>query len=160
MGEIRRRVLVVGGSRRQIIHETGMHWETLQKLLQHSEPPGHRQTRKRPCKKLGPYLPKIELILREDKLCPASNGIFQASVPLGNMGGWKLRGAGDLDGDHKAELFWQNAAGVVDIDGDGVSDLFWQTRASIRNVSKGWKGRPRFFQAWDNYACVLCGGVF
>ena len=68
--EIRRRVLVEGVSRRQIIRETGMHWETLQKILRHSEPQGYRLNRKRPCKKLGPYLPKIELILQEDKALP------------------------------------------------------------------------------------------
>ena len=29
--------------------------------------------------------------------------------------GWKLRDAGDLDGDHKNGLFWQNASGQVAI---------------------------------------------
>ena len=71
------------------------------------------------------------------------------------MGGWKLKGAGDLDGDGKAELFWQDRVGnvavwfhnpdgtirsalafrtgewglcgVTDVDGDGISDLLWQT---------------------------------
>jgi len=68
--EIRRRVLVEGVSRRQIIRETGMHWETLQKILAHSEPPGYRQRRPRPRNKLGAYLPKIELMLREDLALP------------------------------------------------------------------------------------------
>jgi transposase len=68
--EIRRRVLVEGVSRRQIIRETGMHWETLQKILTHSEPPGYRQCRPRPRNKLGPYLPKIERILQEDMAFP------------------------------------------------------------------------------------------
>jgi hypothetical protein len=31
--EIRRRVLVEGVSRRQILRETGMHWRTLRKML-------------------------------------------------------------------------------------------------------------------------------
>jgi hypothetical protein len=35
--EIRRRVLVEGVSRRQILRETGMHWLTLKKILEHSE---------------------------------------------------------------------------------------------------------------------------
>ena len=68
--EIRRRVLVEGVSQRQILRETGMHWETLQKILNNSEPPGYRQSQPRPCKKLGPYRPKIELILREDQALP------------------------------------------------------------------------------------------
>ena len=41
--EIRRRVLVDGVSRRQILRETGMHWLTLKKVLEHSQPPGYRQ---------------------------------------------------------------------------------------------------------------------
>ena len=41
--EIRRRVLVEGVSRRQILRETKMHWRTLPKILAHSEPPGYRQ---------------------------------------------------------------------------------------------------------------------
>ena len=68
--EIRRRVLVEGVSQRTIMRETGLHWETLHKILTHSEPPGYRQSQPRPCKKLGPYLPKIELILREDQAFP------------------------------------------------------------------------------------------
>jgi hypothetical protein len=50
--EIWRRVLVEEVSRRQIIRETGMHWETLQKILPRSEPPGYRQRRPRPRHKL------------------------------------------------------------------------------------------------------------
>ena len=41
--EIRRRVLVEGVSRRQVMRETGMRWRTLAKILGHSEPPGYRQ---------------------------------------------------------------------------------------------------------------------
>ncbi len=45
--EIRRRVLVEGVSRRQILRETGMHWRTLRKMLKHSEPPGYQQSKPR-----------------------------------------------------------------------------------------------------------------
>jgi lambda repressor-like predicted transcriptional regulator len=38
--EIRRRVLVDGVSKRQILRETGMHWKTLEKVLRHGQPPG------------------------------------------------------------------------------------------------------------------------
>ncbi len=41
--EIRRRVLVEGVSRRQVLRETGLHWKTLKKILEHSAPPGYRQ---------------------------------------------------------------------------------------------------------------------
>ena len=43
--EIRRRVLVEGVSRRQILRETGMHWRTLRKMLKHSEPQGYQQNK-------------------------------------------------------------------------------------------------------------------
>jgi lambda repressor-like predicted transcriptional regulator len=38
--DIRRRVLVDGVSKRQILRETGMHWTTLEKILSHSQPTG------------------------------------------------------------------------------------------------------------------------
>jgi len=68
--EIRERVLVEGESRRQIIRETGLHWDTLKKILTHSEPPGYRQRKPRPKTKLGPYLKRVEQILKEDQAVP------------------------------------------------------------------------------------------
>ena len=68
--EIRRRVLVEGVSRRQILRETKMHWLTLKKILEHSEPPGYRQQAPRPRKKLGAYLERIQQILKEDQAMP------------------------------------------------------------------------------------------
>ena len=41
--EIRRRVLIEGVSKRQILRETGMHWQTLEKILGHSVPPGYQR---------------------------------------------------------------------------------------------------------------------
>ena len=40
--DIRRRVLIEGVSKRQILRETGMHWTTLEKILSHSSPPGYQ----------------------------------------------------------------------------------------------------------------------
>jgi len=40
--EIRRRVLVEGVSRRQILGEPKLHWLILKKILEHGEPPGYR----------------------------------------------------------------------------------------------------------------------
>jgi transposase len=65
--EIRRRVLVEGVSKREILRETGLHWRTLEKILAHSKPPGYRMKKTRPKPKLGPFLPRIEEILREDQ---------------------------------------------------------------------------------------------
>src|SRR3712207_1088422 len=68
--EIRRRVLVDGVSKRQILRETGMHWRTLEKILQHSQPPGYRCDTPRAKPKLGPYLDRIAQILHDDKQTP------------------------------------------------------------------------------------------
>ena len=68
--EIRRRVLVDGVSRQTIRDETGMHWLTLKKILEHSEPPGYRMRQPRPKVKLGPYLQRVEQILQEDQALP------------------------------------------------------------------------------------------
>jgi hypothetical protein len=37
---VRRKVLVDGQSKRSVMIEEGLHWETLQKMLSHSQPPG------------------------------------------------------------------------------------------------------------------------
>ena len=68
--EIRRRVLVDGVSRRDILMETGMHWQTLKKILEHSKPPGYRQQKPRPQKKLGAFLERIKQILKDDQSMP------------------------------------------------------------------------------------------
>ncbi len=68
--EIRRRVLMEGVSRRQILQETGLHWLTLKKILAHSEPPGYRQLKPRRKHKLGKYLGRIEQIPKEDQAMP------------------------------------------------------------------------------------------
>src|ERR1017187_6159015 len=68
--EIRRRVLVEGVSRRQILRETGMHWRTLGKMLKPSGPPGYQQSKPRTKKKLEAYVGRIEQILKGDQAMP------------------------------------------------------------------------------------------
>lgn len=65
--EIRRRVLVEGLSKRAACREYGLHWHTLQKMLEHSEPPGYRVAQPRTKRKIGPFLALIEEILRQDQ---------------------------------------------------------------------------------------------
>jgi len=65
--EIRRRVLIDQVSKRQILRETGMHWQTLEKILEHSQPPGYRRSAPAKKPKIGPYLPKIIEILKADQ---------------------------------------------------------------------------------------------
>lgn len=63
--EIRRRVLSGELSKRAACVEYDIHWETLKKILAHSEPPGYRKTSPRPSK-LDPLLPVIYEILTSD----------------------------------------------------------------------------------------------
>jgi transposase len=91
--EIRRRVLVEGVSRRQILRETGMHWRTLRKILEHSQPPGYRLARARSQPKLGPYVGRIEQILQEDRAMPrkrrhTAKRIFERLREAGYAGGY------------------------------------------------------------------------
>ena len=66
--EIRRRVLVEGVRKREILRETGMHWSTLEKILRHSAPPGYRLQKDRPKPKVGPHLERITQILEADNV--------------------------------------------------------------------------------------------
>ena len=68
--EIRRRVLVDGQSKRSVCREFEIHWDTLQKILNHTEPPGYRRNAPRFRPKLEPFLPVIHQILEEDKKAP------------------------------------------------------------------------------------------
>ena len=68
--DIRRRVLVDGESKRSVQRHYQLHWKTLQKILSQPEPPGYRQSRPRAKTKLGPFLPVIEEILRQDRHAP------------------------------------------------------------------------------------------
>ncbi len=65
--EIRRLVFVEGKSKRSVCRQFGIHWDTLSKILEHSEPPGYRLSRPRYKRKIGPYLGVIEEILRLDE---------------------------------------------------------------------------------------------
>jgi transposase len=65
--EIRHRVLVEGQSKRSVCKEFGLHWETLRKMLEHSEPPGYQMQSPRKKRKLEAFLPIIEQILKDDR---------------------------------------------------------------------------------------------
>ena len=64
--EIRRRVLGGEISKRAACQEYEIHWDTLQKILSHTEPPGYRLTKRR-TSKLEPFLPIIEEIIMSDR---------------------------------------------------------------------------------------------
>jgi hypothetical protein len=67
---IRRRVLVEGVPKCQIVRETGMHWTTLEKILANSEPPGYQRRREPEKPKIGPYLEWIGEVLKADQGLP------------------------------------------------------------------------------------------
>ncbi len=68
--EIRRLVLTKQKSKRAICEEYRLHWKTLQKILDHAEPPGYRQRQTRAKPKLDRFLPVIHEILEQDKKAP------------------------------------------------------------------------------------------
>jgi transposase len=67
---IRLEVLRGETSKREILRREGIHFETLKKILEHSEPPGYRTNITRAKPKIGPYLEQIEQIIEEDKHSP------------------------------------------------------------------------------------------
>lgn len=64
--ESRRRVLTAEISKRAACEQYAIHWQTLQKILTHAEPPGYRRTQPR-SSKLDPFLPIIHQILESDR---------------------------------------------------------------------------------------------
>lgn len=68
--KIRRQVLVEGVSKRKVLRETGLHWQTLEKMLTHSSPPGYRLSEPRAEPKIGQFKDKIAQIIEADKDAP------------------------------------------------------------------------------------------
>lgn len=93
--KIRRRVLVEGVSKRQILRETGMHWTTLGKILSHSSPPGYQMTCLRERPKIGPFADRIREILQSDVGVPkkqhhTAKRIFDRIAEEGYTGGYTV----------------------------------------------------------------------
>jgi transposase len=68
--EVRRRVLAGEISKREACREYHLHWDTLQKILDHEEPPGYRRREPRAKPTLGPFPPVIHQILEADRQAP------------------------------------------------------------------------------------------
>jgi transposase len=91
--DIRRRVLVERESKRQVQRETGIHWQTLNKVLTHSSPPGYRLSQARPEPKIGPFRDRIAHIIESDKAAPkkqrhTAKKIFDRLRTEGYTGGY------------------------------------------------------------------------
>lgn len=90
-----------------------------------------------------------------------NSDVLQQLSSLGNMGAWKLKAAGDVNRDGKADLFWQQSNGLTavwwstndtylaqvlgnmgsweikavgDVDGDGTPDVIWQMPGGLTAV--------------------------
>lgn len=68
--EVRRRVLVEGVSKREICRDYKLGWRTLEKILEHAEPPGYRFRVERALPKLGPFIGLIDEMLEADRDAP------------------------------------------------------------------------------------------
>jgi transposase len=68
--EIRRRVLVDGLGKRAACRQYGIHYKTLKKILTHPEPPAFRRPERRRPSVLGPLLPVVHQILKDDAKAP------------------------------------------------------------------------------------------
>ena len=66
---VRRKVLIDGCSKRSVMKEEGLHWETLQKMLSHSQPPGYRRVNKRE-RKIDAYAEWVQGVLDSDREVP------------------------------------------------------------------------------------------
>ena len=68
--QVRRYVLAEHHSKRSACVKFGIHWKTLEKILDHPEPPGYRRRRASGQKKIDKVLPIIHQILVDDRKAP------------------------------------------------------------------------------------------
>ena len=93
--KIRIEVLRGETSKREILRREGIHWETLKKILEHSEPPGYRKENPRPKPKIGPFLEQIDKIIKEDKHFPkkqrhTAKRIYERIKSMGSIPVWLM----------------------------------------------------------------------
>jgi hypothetical protein len=91
--DVRRKVLVEGMSKAQVKREHRLSSATLEKMLAHSSPPGYRMNKPRLKPKIGPFIGRIEEILKQDKLVPkkqrhTAKRIFDRLQKEGYSGGY------------------------------------------------------------------------
>jgi len=68
--KVRRYVLAEGHSKRSACKKYGIHWKTLNKILEHPEPPGYQRKAEPGVKKIDKFLPIIHEILESDRKAP------------------------------------------------------------------------------------------
>jgi transposase len=68
--DVRRYVLTQGHSKRSACQKFVIHWQTLEKILAHPEPPGYRRVQQVGEKKIDKVLPILHQILKDDRQAP------------------------------------------------------------------------------------------
>jgi transposase len=63
--DVRRAVLVEGLSKREVCRRFCLHWETLQRILEHTIPPGYQRIAQVDRPVIGPWLGRIAELLEE-----------------------------------------------------------------------------------------------
>ena len=91
--DIRRKVLVEQLSKRKVMAEYGIHAKTLNRILANPKPPGYRMDRPRPKPVIGPFMDRIEEILKQDRDVPrkqrhTAKRIFERLKEEGYSGGY------------------------------------------------------------------------
>jgi transposase len=91
--KIRLEVLRGERSKREVLRREKIHWETLQKVLKYSEPPGYRLKEPRPKPKIGAYHERIAQIIEQDKFLPkkqrhTAKRIYERIREMGYEGGY------------------------------------------------------------------------
>jgi transposase len=66
---VRRKVLMEGRSKRSVMREEKLHWDTLQKMLAHSRPPGYRRVKKAG-RKIDAHVEWVRRVLERDREVP------------------------------------------------------------------------------------------
>jgi hypothetical protein len=123
--EIRRRVLTGEISKRVACREYEIHWETLEKIFTHTQPPGYRRTKPRGSK-IDPFVPIINEILESDKKAHrkqrhTAKKIFE-----------RLRDEHDYSGGYHAERIQQQPCRP------SGNPLVWFGRISETSEQHGW----------------------
>jgi transposase len=134
--EIRRNVLTGAMSKRQACAHYDIHWLTLQKILNHDEPPGYRRSKPLRRPTIEPFLPAIQALLDADKTAPK-----------------KQR--------HTAQRIWQRLREEHDFAGGytTVKDAVRELRAGRQEVFLPLSHPPGEAQVDFGFAEIVVGGV-
>lgn len=68
--QVRQYVLVEGHSKRDACRQFSLHWDTLQKMLGHPQPPGYRRRAAPRTRKIDKVMPVLHQWLEDDRTAP------------------------------------------------------------------------------------------